>query len=63
MLETVSVKIACELIRQGKGKRDLLPALGLSEPTMYSRFSDNSWTVKELERVAEFLGVEAGELI
>ena len=62
-VETVSIKIACELVRQGKVKKDLREVLKVTEQTVYSRFTDNSWTIKELEQVAKFLGVEAGELI
>lgn len=62
-VETVSIKIACELVRKGKNKKDLIPVLNLSEQTVYARFVANSWTIKELEKVAEFLGVEPGNLI
>lgn len=54
----VSANIAAELARQGLSKSALLPVLGVSRGTLYSRFADGPpFDTDELERIAAFLDV------
>lgn len=61
---SVNTRIRIELARTRRSQADLALVLGLSQAGVSRRMSGaTSWDLAELERVAEFLGIELGQLV
>ena len=59
----VSDKVKCLLAVSGKRQIDLAAYFGMSKQTMSNKMSRDSWSAKDLARVAEFCGCRVGFLL
>ena len=61
---SIASAVRAELGRQGKKLTELTVPLGLSRPTIAGRLNGHTpFTADELDRVAQFLGITAYDLI
>ena len=56
--QNISVKVQEALKEQGRQKKWLYKQLGMSAPTLDSRLDNNDWTVAELVKLQDLLGIK-----
>ncbi len=58
-----SRKIKALLAARGLTAESLAPILGLHSVTIYARMKHNSWSVEEINKIADFHNIDPKELI